>query len=211
VREAELELVSVQGDLKAAEASREHTDRRLRERKERESRVNSTKADLRLHDELDRGFHDLRLELNATMRPEIAERASVFLTDLTDARYNELELDEQYRTTVLEDGIPKQVISGGEEDLVNLVLRLAISQMVAERAGQPLSLLVLDEIFGGLDESRRYNVVELLRKLSGRFPQVILITHIETVKDGVDRVLYVDFDQRRNMAVVTESEGLLAS
>jgi exonuclease SbcC len=112
---------------------------------------------------------------------------------------------------VLEDGIPKQVISGGEEDLVNLVLRLAISQMVAERAGQPLSLLVLDEIFGGLDESRRYNVVELLRKLSGRFPQVILITHIETVKDGVDRVLYVDFDQRRNMAVVTESEGLLAS
>jgi len=211
VREAELELVSVQGDLRATEASREQTERRLSERKERESRVSSIKADLRLHDELDRGFHDLRIELNATMRPEIVERASAFLTDLTDARYNELELDEQYRTTVLEDGIPKQVISGGEEDLVNLVLRLAISQMVAERAGQPLSLLVLDEIFGGLDESRRYNVVELLRNLSGRFPQVILITHIETVKDGVDRVLRVDFDQRRSMAVVTESEGSLVS
>ncbi len=211
VREAELALVTVQGDLKAAEAGREQTERRLRDRKERESRVSSIKADLRLHDELDRGFHDLRLELNATLRPEIAERASAFITDLTDARYNELELDEQYRTTVLEDGIPKQVISGGEEDLVNLVLRLAISQMVAERAGQPLSLLVLDEIFGGLDESRRYNVVELLRKLSGRFPQVILITHIETVKDGVDRVLYVNFDQRRSTAVVTESEGSLAS
>ena len=131
--------------------------------------------------------------------------------DLTDARYNEVELDEHYRTTVLEDGVPKQVISGGEEDLVNLVLRLAISQMVAERAGQPLSLLVLDEIFGGLDESRRYNVVELLRHLSGRFPQVILITHIETVKDGVDRVLHVDFDQRRGASIVTESEGSLAS
>jgi exonuclease SbcC len=211
VREAELELVAVQGDLKAAKTGREQTERRLRERKERESRVSGIKADLRLHDELDRGLHDLRLELNATMRPEIAERASTFMTDLTDARYNELELDEQYRTTVLEDGIPKQVISGREEDLVNLVLRLAISQMVAERAGQPLSLLVLDEIFGGLDERRRHNVVELLRNLSGRFPQVILITHIEAVKDGVDRVLRVDLDQRRSMAVVTESEGSLAS
>src|SRR2546426_7826719 len=38
-------------------------------------------------------------------------------------------------------------------------LRLAISQMIAERAGQPLSLLVLDEIFGSLDESRRQHVL----------------------------------------------------
>ena len=54
--------------------------------------------------------------------------------------------------------MPKPVISGGEEDLANLVLRLAISQMIAERAGQPLSLLVLDEVFGSLDESRRQHV-----------------------------------------------------
>ncbi|UCG87066.1 MAG: AAA family ATPase [Gemmatimonadota bacterium] len=207
VREAELELASVQGDLKAAETGRDQVERRLKERKEREAQVRTIKRDLRMHDELDRGFHDLRLELNAAMRPEIAERASTFLSDLTDARYSELELDEQYRTTVIEDGVPKPVISGGEEDLVNLVLRLAISQMVAERAGQPLSLLVLDEIFGGLDESRRYNVVELLRRLGVRFPQVILITHIETVRNGVDRVLRVEFDQRGSTAVVTEDGG----
>jgi exonuclease SbcC len=207
VREAELQLASVKGDLRAAEIGRDQAQRRVRERKEREERVHAIKRDLRLHDELDRGFHDLRLELNAAMRPEIAERASTFLSDLTDARYNELELDEQYRTMVLEDGVAKPVISGGEEDLVNLVLRLAISQMVAERAGQPLSLLVLDEIFGGLDESRRNNVVELLRRLGVRFPQVILITHIETVRDGVDRVLRVEFDQRNSVATVIEDGG----
>ena len=207
VREAELGLASVQGDLKAAETGRDQVERRLRGRKEREAQVRAVKSDLRMHDELDRGFHDLRVELNAAMRPEIAERASAFLSDLTDARYSELELDEQYGTMVMEDGIPKPVISGGEEDLVNLVLRLAISQMVAERAGQPLSLLILDEIFGGLDESRRYNVVELLRRLGVRFPQVILITHIETLRDEVDRVLHVEFDQRRSMAVVTENGG----
>ena len=99
------------------------------------------------------------------------------------------------RTTtpsLLEDGEPKPVISGGEEDIANLALRLAISQMIAERAGQPLSLLVLDEIFGSLDEERRARVLDLLRSLADRFPQVILITHIESVREGFDRVIRVE-------------------
>ena len=108
-----------------------------------------------LHQELDRALTDLRGELNATLRPDLSELASGFLRDLTNGRYTELELDEDYGTTLLDDGDPKAVISGGEEDVANLALRLAISQMIAERAGQPLSLLVLDEIFGSLDEDRR--------------------------------------------------------
>src|SRR5207245_784775 len=135
----------------------------------------------------------LRGELTARMRPEIAELASGFLADLTDGRYDELELTEDYTLTILEGGVPKPVISGGEEDIASLVLRLAISQMIAERAGQPLSLLVLDEIFGSLDEARRLHVVGLLRRLADRFPQVILITHIEQVREGLDRVIRVDF------------------
>src|SRR5438552_6046704 len=59
-----------------------------------------------------------------------------------------------YTTLFRSDGIPKPVLSGGEEDLANLVLRLAISQMIAERAGQNFSLLILDEVFGSLDEAR---------------------------------------------------------
>ena len=119
----------------------------------------------RLHDELDRAYTDLRTDLNFQLRPELSELASAFLGELTDGRYDELELDDQYNILVLEDGRPKPVISGGEEDLANLVLRLAISQMIAERAGQPFSLLILDEIFGSLDELRRSNVLELLRRL----------------------------------------------
>ena len=92
---------------------------------------------------------------------------------------------------LVDDGEAKGVISGGEEDVANLALRLAISQMIAERAGQPLSLLVLDEIFGSLDDDRRAAVVELLRGLADRFPQVILITHIDTVRDGFDRIIRV--------------------
>ena len=91
---------------------------------------------------------------------------------------------------------------------MNLALRLAISQMVAERAGQPLSLLVLDEIFGGLDDMRRQGTVDLLRRLSDRFPQVVLITHIESVKEGADRVLRVSVDPRTRTAIVAEETGV---
>jgi exonuclease SbcC len=163
--------------------------------------------DRRIHDELDRAFSDLRTDLNFQLRPELSELASAFLSELTDARYTELELDDQYNIVILEDGVPKPVLSGGEEDLANLVLRLAISQMIAERAGQSFSLLVLDEVFGSLDEARRFNVVELLRGLHDRFEQVILITHIEPVREGLDRVISVSYDADQGSSVVTQSEN----
>ncbi|MFC1640224.1 AAA family ATPase [Gemmatimonadota bacterium] len=208
-REAEVELVSAEADQRAAVAALSLAEQRIHERQERAKSALVVRRDIRVHDELDQALQDLRAELNASMRPELVERASGFLSDLTGGRYGQLELDEQYRSLIIEDGVPKLVVSGGEEDLVNLVLRLAIGQMVAERAGQPLSLLVLDEIFGSLDENRRGLVVDLLHSLGGRFPQVVLITHIESVVDGVDRVLRVDYDQRRGAATVTEDGGAL--
>jgi exonuclease SbcC len=207
VRDAEVLRVARRGDLTAAAAAVDAAARRVAERAERAARADAVRAELRAHDALDEALTDLRAILNAQMRPELSDVASSFLADLTDGRYHELELDDQYRILVLEDGQPRPVISGGEEDVANLVLRLAISQMVAERAGQPLSLLVLDEIFGSLDDARRQHVVALLRRLADRFPQVILITHIESVRDSVDRVLRVALDPDAGCARVTENGG----
>jgi exonuclease SbcC len=209
LRAAELAVAETRGELAGAETAVRETERRDAERAARERTITERKSELRLHNELDRAFSDLRADLNAAMRPEIGELASTFLADLTDGRYDELDLDEEYRVVVLDDGIPKPVISGGEEDIANLVLRLAISQMIAERAGQPLSLLVLDEIFGSLDEARRQHVLGLLRRLGDRFPQVILITHIEQVRDGLDRVIRVAYDAAAGASVVRDETATL--
>src|SRR5436189_255457 len=211
LREAELAVVEARGELNRAEDDLAEAKRREAERAQRERQIAALKARQRLHNELDRAFSDLRGELHARLRPEIAELASGFLADLTDGRYDELELTEDYTLTILEGGVPKPVISGGEEDIASLVLRLAISQMIAERAGQPLSLLVLDEIFGSLDEARRLHVVGLLRRLADRFPQVILITHIEQVREGLDRVIRVDFDAARGASVVRDDTAILGA
>ncbi len=209
LRAAELSVAESRGELVGAEAAVRETERREGERAARERTIAERKAELRLHNELDRAFSDLRGDLNAAMRPEIGELASTFLADLTDGRYDEVDLDEDYRVVVLDDGVPKPVLSGGEEDIANLVLRLAISQMIAERAGQPLSLLVLDEIFGSLDETRRQHVLGLLRRLGDRFPQVVLITHIEQVRDGLDRVIRVAYDAAAGASVARDDTATL--
>jgi DNA repair protein SbcC/Rad50 len=214
-REAELAVVRAHAEHQAAEEAMNVVTRRREERARREEEAKQAARELALFNELDRAFTDLRTDLNQQLRPDLSELASGFLRDLSDGRYSELELDEDYVATIIEAGEPKPVISGGEEDLANLALRLAISQMIADRAGQPLSLLVLDEIFGSLDEEHRTAVVELLRSLADRFPQVVLITHIDSVREGFDRVIRVDFDVDRGAARVSDevpgaADGLAA-
>jgi exonuclease SbcC len=204
---AELAAVQAQGEARGAREALESAEQARRELAKVQQRLDALQSEKRLHDELDRAYSDLRTDLNFQLRPELSELASQFLDELTDARYAELELDDQYNVVVLEDGVPKPVISGGEEDLANLVLRLAISQMIADRAGQSFSLLILDEVFGSLDEARRANVVELLRRLHDRFEQVIVITHIEDVREGLDRVVRVRYDEARGASTVEQDDG----
>lgn len=201
-RAAELEAVAALGDVARAQAELEAAEGRRRDLTRLTTRLDLLEADKRLHDELDRTYSDLRTDLNQQLRPELAEIAGGFLRTLTDGRYSALEFDDDYNVIVLENELPKVVVSGGEEDLCNLVLRLAISQMIAERAGQAFSLLILDEVFGSLDETRRDNVIELLRRLQDRFEQVIVITHIEQVREGLDRVLMVRYNADTGAATV---------
>jgi exonuclease SbcC len=195
LRSAELAAVGAETELVAAKTALTAAEQARAELARAEERLAVLGRDRRLHDELDRAFSDLRTELNVAMRPEISDLASRYIRELTDGRYTEFELDDDYQIVLLEGGIPQPVISGGEEDLANLVLRLAISEMIAERAGQPFSLLVLDEVFGSLDEVRRQNVVGLLQRLPDRFEQIILITHIEAMREApFDRMLTVTYD-----------------
>jgi exonuclease SbcC len=206
LREADLSVIRIRAELAAAEEALKQVARRREERKRREQEAREISTGLRLHAEVDRAFTDLRTELNDGLRPQLSESASVFLGDMTAGRYTEMELDEDYAARVMADGEERTVISGGEEDMVNLALRLAISQMIADRAGQPLSLLVLDEVFGSLDEERRLSVVDLLRGLADRFPQVLLITHVESVP-MLDRMVRVEVDLSRGTSFVREVGG----
>jgi exonuclease SbcC len=207
-RTAELRAAEARGDVNTAEQVLQAARHALVVYEEREKAVAEQEADLHYHEELDVAYTELRQELNDQVRPELSEIASAFLAQLTDGRYTSMEIDEAYNLMVLDEGEEKPVISGGEEDIANLVLRLSLSQMIAERAGHPLSLLILDEVFGSLDVARRDNVVQLLHHLEDRFEQVILITHIEGIRESLDQVLRVEYDERAGCSRVTEESML---
>jgi exonuclease SbcC len=201
---ANVEVERVKGEAENARQAADSARQAEREHKKISRAVAEREADYRLHNELDGALAELRMELNDRVRPELSEIASVFVTELTDGRYNQIEIGGAHEVIVLDAGEVKEVISGGEEDIANLVLRLAISQMIADRAGHSLSLLIFDEVFGGLDEQRRESVVQLVQRLQDRFEQVILITHVESIREGMDQVLHVTFDERSGASVVRE-------
>lgn len=205
-RGCELRETELKGSVATAEQTLQVAQRAEAQYHERAKELVEQKRELDHLDELDDAYTELRGDLNDQVRPELSEIASMFLAQLTDGRYTSMEIDENYNLMVMDEGEEKPVISGGEEDVANLVLRLSLSQMIAERAGHPLSLLILDEVFGSLDVARRDNVVQLLHNLEDRFEQVILISHIEGIRESLDQVLRVDFDERTGTSVIVEED-----
>jgi exonuclease SbcC len=206
VEVARLNRVRLEGEVNTKEALIERTREELEKFTERQIEVEKLRREVRLCDECDRMVTEFRKYVNASIRPRMAELASEYLTDLTDGRYTSVELSEDFTPTVVEDGEAKTVISGGEEDILNLCMRISLSHMLAERAGQHFSLLILDEVFGSLDEGRRGNVLALLEKLRTRFEQIIIITHLDDVKDGVQHIIQVDYDEVSGRAEVRSED-----
>lgn len=173
---------------------------------EKEKQLREKKAEHILRKTLVDTLQKFRIELNTQLRPTLADYAGEFLSRITDGRYSQMEIDEQYNFTLLDDGARKTVISGGESDVVNLCLRLALARLITERAGLPLSLLILDEVFVSLDSERRQNVLEVLRELRTWFRQILVISHIEDINEAADRCLWIRRDEQSRCSIVRETQ-----
>jgi exonuclease SbcC len=136
---------------------------------------------------------NFRTNLISRIRPTLSSYSSDFFDKLTDGKYRQLELDENYNLLVFDNGVYYgiQRFSGGEEDLANLCLRLAISEVITERAGGVFNFIILDEIFGSQDMFRRQNIMKALNGLSSKFRQIFLITHIDDVKNDMENIIFV--------------------
>ncbi|MCW3135066.1 MAG: SMC family ATPase [Methanophagales archaeon] len=146
---------------------------------------------------LERIMNDFKVYMVGMIRPMLSDYASDLLRRLTDGKYSKLELDENYDVFIYDEGTPYEInrFSGGEEDLANLCLRLAISAVVSERSAIQTNFIILDEIFGSQDALRKRNIILALNELSKKFRQIFLITHIEDVKDYMEYVLRVTEDE----------------
>ena len=77
-----------------------------------------------------------------------------------------------------------EMFSGGEAFRVNFAIRLALSRVLAHRAGARLQTLVIDEGFGSQDAEGRQRLVEAINMVGSEFEKILVITHLEELKDA---------------------------
>lgn len=77
-----------------------------------------------------------------------------------------------------------EMFSGGEAFRVNFALRVALSKLLARRAGAQLRTLFIDEGFGTQDDEGRARLVEAINAIQEDFDLVMVITHIEDLRDS---------------------------
>ena len=84
------------------------------------------------------------------------------------------------------------MFSGGEAFRINFAIRLALSQVLAKRAGARLETLVVDEGFGSQDDVGRSRLVETINLIKKDFAKLLIITHLEELKDAFPARIQVE-------------------
>ncbi|MFM8322550.1 MAG: AAA family ATPase [Chloroflexota bacterium] len=139
--------------------------------------------------------------------PEIEGRANDILDRLTggsmavrfvtQAQYKDKHREDLRETLDIQisDGSgvrDYELYSGGEAFRVNFAIRLALSEVLAQRSGARLQTLVIDEGFGSQDAQGRQRLVEAINLVRQDFRKILVITHIDELKDAFSHRIEVE-------------------
>ncbi|NJL57582.1 SMC family ATPase [bacterium] len=136
--------------------------------------------------------------------PELETEANTLLSRMTDGRMH-LRISTQREkatggtveslTLEIADELGTrsyELYSGGEAFRINFAVRVALSKMLARRAGAHLRTLFIDEGFGTQDEAGRNKLVEAITAIQDDFDLILVITHIDDLRDSFPVHIVVD-------------------
>ncbi|MFA6066154.1 MAG: SMC family ATPase [Candidatus Babeliaceae bacterium] len=86
---------------------------------------------------------------------------------------------------------PYELFSGGEAFRIDFALRIALSQLLARRAGTSLQTLIIDEGFGSQDEEGLAHIMDALHKIQDNFSKIIIVSHLASMKDQFPTQFFV--------------------
>jgi exonuclease SbcC len=193
VHSTELALKDISHQIEMIGKEIDQIDGEIKSATELAQNIRGREEEQRYLERLDLLFSDFRISLIGRIRPTLSRYAKTLFLDLCDNRYEDFELDEDYEIFIQDQGekFPLSRFSGGETDLANLCLRIAISLLISESSQVEFSFIILDEIFGSQDLLRKESILTALARLKKRFRQMFLITHIDDIKDSVENLVYV--------------------
>jgi len=183
----------------------------------RKSRLESERAGLAVqigrHKSLERAFgkDGVPALLIEQALPQIESKANELLDRLSDgvmsvrfvtqAAYKDRHRDDLRETLDIQisDGAGArdyEMFSGGEAFRVNFAIRLALSEVLAQRKGARLQTLVIDEGFGSQDAQGRQRLIEAINAVRGDFAKILVITHLDELKDSFPTRIEVEKGER---------------
>lgn len=92
---------------------------------------------------------------------------------------------------------PYDLYSGGEAFRTDFALRIALSKVLARRSGTRLRTLIIDEGFGTQDAEGLEQLTEAIHQISRDFDKVLIVTHLDELKDAFPVRIEVSKDPDR--------------
>jgi len=185
-------------DLGEARQRLAYLERLAEQRKERLAQLDAALRDKAIYAELQAAFgkNGIQAMLIESAIPEIEDEANRLLGSMSDGRLHIAFNTQRTRATgegqietldiVINDELgarPYEMYSGGEAFRVNFAIRIALSKLLARRAGARLQTLVIDEGFGSQDVEGRERLVEAIKSIEDQFEMILVITHLDDLKE----------------------------
>jgi exonuclease SbcC len=184
----------------------------LDEIKQKESDLKKFGEEKGIYDELIRAFgkRGVQAMIIEQTVPQIEEEANKLLDVVTDGRMRVHFVTQKAKKTGDEGVIetldihisdelgerPYEQFSGGEAFRINFAIRVAMSKLLASRAGARLQFLAIDEGFGALDQAGTTDIIQAINAIRGDFAKVLIITHLEEFKNAFPTRIEVTKDNR---------------
>jgi DNA repair protein SbcC/Rad50 len=187
------QLIERRGTLRAL------SERDIRLSEERDvlrTKTKSDQSDAWIYQTLDEAFgkDGIQALIIESAVPQIEQEANAILARLTDNRIQiSIESLRDLKTGGTRETLdikiadeigerPYHLYSGGEAFRTNFALRIALSKVLAMRAGTQLRTLIIDEGFGTQDSQGLDQLVEAIQEISRDFDKVLVVTHLPELK-----------------------------
>jgi len=141
---------------------------------------------------IEEAIPEIEQEANHILSRLTNNQAQIFIESLRDLKSGGVKetLDIQIADTA---GIrPYEMYSGGEAFRVDFALRIAISKLLARRAGTALQTLIIDEGFGSQDEDGLTAIMEAIYAIQADFAKIIVVSHLPEFKHNFPVHFIVD-------------------
>lgn len=181
----ELNALSMRKDLEIEKEKGRSLDLQLKQVKEANERYNTISKQLVVINSTIKNLTDFKKLRVESAIPELSELTSDLVRKFTDNDFQDVVIDNQFNITVVKSNgqeLSVNALSGGEESVVAIALRLAISLFLN---GNNNGLIVMDEVLVSQSSNREQNILDTIAGLNNS--QIILIAHSTLANSLADR------------------------